>query len=464
MNEFYIPYQPTPKQAMFHQSPAYEVLFGGAAGPGKTTAAVIDAFTRCYHYSGTSAYIFRRTRPELIKSVLPEMFKWYPRGSYSFNDQKAIFALPNGSFIYLCTLQHEKDKHNFQGAQIDWLYMEELTHFTKSMYDYLKTRVRTSKDKNIQPCIRCTSNPGGIGHSWVKKYFVDAGPATSLIQVKTWVESRKRYEITTKQYLPALVIENPYINDSYILELERKPESLKRALLYGEWTAFEGQVFVEMVDDPTHYFDRRNTHVIEPFDIPAHWKRYRGFDWGFNTPFAIVWVAISPTDGRIYVYREYYGSQSGDNDGIHLPSAQLAVNIRRLEEPERNRGIKFFGFADPSIYDNRDGEGSVATKMANEKIFFDKADNARLSGKDQFHSRFMFDEEGLPGMYIFNNCTELIRTLKDLPYSQTNVEDVDTDAEDHAYDALRYILTANPVPGTEPRDVPKSNFNPFHRY
>lgn len=464
MNEFYIPYTPTAKQAMFHQSPAYEVLFGGSAGPGKTAAAVIDAFARCYFHKQTNAYVFRRTRPELLKSVLPEMFKWYPKGSYTFNDQKGIFTLANGSAIYLCTLQHEKDKHNYQGAQIDWLYMEELTHFTKSMYDYLKTRVRNAKDKNVQPCIRCTSNPGGLGHSWVKQYFIDAGPATSIIQVKTWVESRKRFEVTTKQYIPALVTENPYINDSYVLELERKPESLRRALLLGEWTAFEGQVFIEFTDDQAHYLDRRKTHVIEPFPIPDHWKRYRGFDWGFTTPFAVLWAAISPTDNKVYVYREYYGSHTGDNEGISMPSAQLAANIRKLEETERNKGIKILGFADPSIFDRRDGEGSVAEKMANEKIFFDKADNARLSGKDQFHSRFMFDEEGKPGMYFFNNCVNLIRTIKDLPYSMSNPEDVDTKAEDHAYDALRYILTSNPVPGTEPRKAPKSNYNPFKFY
>lgn len=463
MNEFFIPYTPTPKQFMFHQSPAYEVLFGGAAGPGKTTSAVIDAFARCYQHKGSTAHIFRRTRPELTKSVIPELMKWYPKGSYSINLADGLITLNNGSMIFLSTCQHEKDKHNYQGAQIDWLYFEELTHFTKSIYDYLKTRVRTSKDKKIQPCIRCTSNPGGVGHGWVKNYYVDAGPYTSLIPVKTWVDSRKRFEITTKQYIPALVTENPYINDSYILELERKPESLRRALLLGEWDAFEGQVFIEFTDDSDHYLDRRNTHVIEPFDIPIHWKRYRGFDWGYTTPFAVIWAAVSP-DGTVYVYREYYGSRTADNVGMQMPSTQLAVNIRAIEEKERNDGCKIFGYADPSIYDTKDGDGSVADRMARERVFFEKADNARLSGKEQFHSRFAFDGEGRPGMYIFNNCPNLIRTLKDLPYSQSRVEDVDTKAEDHAYDALRYVLTANPAASTELAAKRDPVFDPFQRY
>lgn len=465
MNESYISYTPTPKQFMFHQSPAYELLFGGAAGPGKTAAALIDAYARCYQHPGTVAHVFRRTRPELLKSVVPEMLKWYPKGTYTFNVSDGLIVLNNGSKIFLSTCQHEKDKHNYQGAQIDWLYFEELTHFPKSIYDYLKTRVRTSKDKKIQPCIRCTSNPGSVGHGWVKNYFVDAGPFTSLIPVKTWVESRKRFEITTKQYIPALVTENPHINDSYILELERKPESLRRALLLGEWDAFEGQVFVEFTDDKDHYLDRRNTHVIEPFPIPAHWRRYRGFDWGYTAPFAVVWVAVEPGTGRLYVYREYYGSHTGDNVGIQMPSIQLAANIRHIEEAERNEGIKFLGFADPSIFDAKDGEGSsVGERMARERVFFEKADNARLSGKEQFHSRFMFDEEGKPGMYIFNSCPNLIRTLSDLPYDPKRVEDVDSKSEDHLYDALRYILNANPMPGSDLDEKKPKLFDPFQRF
>lgn len=429
-----------------------------------TTAAVIDAFARCYRYPGSIAYILRRTRPELMKSVLPEVMRWYPKGSFTFNSAEGLITLSNGSRIFLASCQYEKDKYNFQGVQIDWLYFEELTHFPKSIYDYLKTRVRTSKDKGIQPCIRCTSNPGGVGHGWVKKYFVDAGPATTLVPVKTWVDSRNRFEITTKQYIPALVTENPYINDSYILELSRKPDALRRALLLGEWDAFEGQVFTEFIDDQAHYLDRLNTHVIEPFRIPAHWRRYRGFDWGYTTPFAVVWAAVEPKTGIVYVYKEFYGSQAGDNTGLQMPSTLLAQNIWRIEEPERMEGAKIIGFADPSIYDARDGEGSVGDKMARQKIFFEKADNARLSGKDQFHSRFMFDTEGKPGMYIFNSCPNLIRTLKDLPYSMTKPEDVDTDAEDHAYDALRYVLNANPMPSFDLREEKRSNFNPFRKY
>lgn len=306
-----------PMKCIAIDSPSHLYLAGDhLIATHNTTAAVIDAYARCYHHPGTVAYILRRTRPELMKSVVPEALKWYPKGSYVYNIADGVINLPNGSMIHLVSCQHEKDKYNFQGAQIDWLYFEELTHFTKSIYDYLKTRVRTSKAKKIQPCIRCTSNPGGLGHGWVKKYFVDAGPFTSLIPVKTWVDSRRRFEVMTKQYIPALVTENPHINDSYIRELEQKPESLRRALLLGEWDAFEGQVFIEFTDDPSHYMDRKNTHVIEPFDIPDTWKRYRGFDWGYVTPFAVIWAAVSP-DKRVYVYREYYGSATGDNVGLY---------------------------------------------------------------------------------------------------------------------------------------------------
>mgnify|MGYP007017325879 FL=1 len=175
----------------------------------------------------------------------------------------------------------------------------------------------------------------------------------------------------------------------------------------------------------------------------------------------MVWAAVAP-DKRIYVYREYYGSHTEDNVGIEMPSLQLAANIRQIEAQENFEGIKIIGFADPSIFDAKDGEGSsVADRMARERVYFEKADNARLSGKEQFHSRFMFDEEGRPGMYIFNNCSNLIRTLKNLPYSLKRVEDVDTDAEDHAYDALRYLLNANPAPGSEVAKPKPQVFDPF---
>lgn len=445
-NIYLNPYVPTVKQTMFHQSIADEVLYGGAAGGGKSRAIVEDAFARCMWFKGCSCYLFRRTYPELEDTLIKEANRVVPKSLGKYNNTRHELVFENGSKMLFRHCAFESDMTDYQGAEIDFLYIDELTHFTKSIYDYLKSRLRTKNESGIQPCVRCSSNPGGVGHGWVKQYFVDIAPYNTLYKEKIWVQSRNHYEVVTRQYIPALVTDNPHINDRYVLELEKKPEALRNALLHGNWDAFEGQVFTEFRNNPDHYVDRHNTHVIDPFEIPVSWPRYVGYDWGFSRPFAVLWMAVSP-DNTIYVYREWYGSPDHSNTGLKLPAEAVADGIKRVEMREAQDGVRFIRYADPAIFDVSSGE-SVAEKMAKSpyNIAFMPGDHSRINGKMQVHSRLAFGEDGLPKLQIFNTCPDLIRTLETVPYSPIKVEDIDTNAEDHAYDALRMVLMAYPAP------------------
>lgn len=444
MSVYRIDYRPTAKQAAFHQSAADEVLYGGAAGGGKSKALVMDAFVRCIETAGYQAYLFRRTYPELEDTLIAEALRSIPKALFQYNASKHDLRFVNGSVMRFRHCQSEKDVWLYQGAEMHGLYIDELTHFSKSMYDYFKTRLRVpARFGRFQPVTRCASNPGGIGHSWVKTHFVDAGPP--LIPHKRRIASATlgKTQTRTVQYIPSLATENPHISLDYVFELEQKPAALRKALLLGDWNAFEGQVFAEFVDDPAHYHDQLHTHVIEPFAIPTHWKRYRSFDFGYSHPFSVGWWAMSP-DGTAYRYREWYGCTSEPNVGLKLSPREIARGIAEREADERREGLRILGVADPAIWDVSTGI-SIENQMSAEGVYFEKADNSRLPGKMQMHYRLGFDSDGRPGLYIFRTCREWLRTVPTLPYSATKAEDVDTDAEDHAYDETRYFCMAWPT-------------------
>lgn len=203
-------------------------------------------------------------------------------------------TLINGSQIHFRHCATTSDMYNFQGAEIHWLYIDELTHFEQEIFDYLRTRLRANKKLGIKPVVRCASNPGNIGHGWVKNLFVDPVPYMTLNKKIEYSEVLKKKRVFTYQYIPALATDNPHISTDYIFELERKPKALREALLLGHWDAFEGQVFTEWTDNPEHYEDRLYTHVIKPFDIPLSWNRYMSFDHGFTRPFSVAWWACDP--------------------------------------------------------------------------------------------------------------------------------------------------------------------------
>lgn len=453
-------YRPTPKQRMFHESTAREILYGGAAGGGKSRAIVQDAFARCMTYPGFQAYLFRRTYPELEVTLIKEAKIIIPKELAKYNNGRHEFLFPNGSAMMFRHCEDEADKNHYYGAEIHGLYIDELTTFTQSMYDFLKSRLRAKKSLRIPTVVRCGSNPGNIGHGWVKQYFVDSAPYGHIHQETMFSDTLRREVSTTIQYIPATVKDNPHIGESYIVELERKPEALRKALLHGNWDAFEGQVFIEFKNDPKHYRDGLWTHVISPIEIPHHWPRYRTFDHGYTKPFAVGWYAMAPS-GTAYKYREWYGSNGEPNVGLMYNPVQIAIGIKEREQDEINNNIKLIGLADPSIFDCSRGP-SVAEQMRKEGIIFSPADNSRIAGKQALHTRLAFDKEGYPSIYFFTTCKDSIRTLPSLPYATTgDVEDIDTKAEDHIYDETRYFCMGRAKPGDELKQERARYFDPF---
>ena len=246
---------------------------------------------------------------------------------------------------------------------------------------------------------------------------------------------------------PALLQNDP----DYITRLASMPEAERKALLYGDWDTFSGQVFTEWRNDSEHYLDRVNTHVIAPFKVPDTWSIWCGMDWGYSKPFSVGWYAVDH-ERRLYRIREYYGCTGTPNMGVKLEPSEVARQIRRIEAEDPNlKGRTIHRVGDPAIWGS-DGTESIGALFERERVFFEKGDHARIDGKMQVHHRLAFDENGWPMLYVFNTCKHFIRTVPNLVYDETDVEDIDTDGEDHIYDELRYVCMKNPI-APRPRKV-----------
>lgn len=462
-----IVWKPQPRQIAFMQRPEDEALYGGAAGGGKSEALIIEAL-RQVHIPHYRALILRKTYPELSE-LIDKSQKYYPAAfpGCKYNDTKHAWTFPSGARITFGAMQRDQDKHKYQGRAFDFIGFDELTHFTYSQYSYLVSRNRPS-GKGTRVYMRATANPGGVGHGWVKERFITAAPPMTTIRENIDIRYPDGHTETrqkTRIFVPAQVFDNVALmqNDpEYITRLASMPEAEKKALLYGDWDSFSGQVFTEWRNNPTHYEDQVWTHVISPFAIPKSWKIYRGFDFGYARPFSVGWYAVDH-DSRLYRIRELYGCTRTPNEGVKWEPARIAREIGAIEHDDPNiKGRVVHGIADPSIYDESRGE-SVAAMMEREGIFFDKADNARIAGKMQLHNRFAFDENGFPMLYVFDTCKHFIRTVPALVYDETNVEDIDTDTEDHIYDECRYVCMEYPInPPERAIELPKP-YDPLAR-
>lgn len=472
-------WKPQPKQAMFLRRREYECLYGGAAGGGKSEAAVMLPLY-WVHIPHFQALILRKTYPQLTE-LIDKSRMYYPKmfPGVKYNSTSHRWTFPSGARVTFGSMHTSADTESYRGRQFDLIIFDELTHFTWDEYSFMFSRNRPSGPGTFVG-IRATTNPGGVGHGWVKDRFITCAPPLTPV-IETCVirtpEGKEEMQERSRIFIPATVYDNEALlkNDrNYLANLAMLPEAQKNAQLYGNWDSFDGQVFREWVNDPSHYEDGLYTHVIKPFRIPKHWRIWRGLDFGYARPYSVGWYAADE-DGRLYRICELYGCTGTPNEGTREAPDKIAENIRRMEnENELLRGRVITGVADPSIFDESRGE-SVAAMMARHPnlCYFQPGDNTRLPGKMQFHYRFTFQKDGRPMLQVFNTCVHFIRTVPSLTYDTRMVEDVNSSQEDHIYDECRYVLMENPIspaqnikagaPREDPLDLKKNSNARFYR-
>lgn len=475
-------WKPHPKQVKFLELPdeIFEGFFGGSAGPGKSEVILMYPIARrLIDHPRFKGIIFRRTFPELEESLIPRSHEWYPYFGGRYNASKHVWIFPSGASIRFGYSDNENDVRQHDTAEYNYLGIDELTHFTEFQYLYLTHRVRTSVAE-LPAIVRSASNPGNVGHAWVRDRFIlpKRQGFTILKDSKT---GSKRI------YIPAYLHDNPTLinNDpTYIDRLKLLPEAERKAKLEGDWDAFSGQVFTEFRYTKLSQEPENAIHVIPPlgpapsFGIPDWWPKVLSVDWGHEHKTVALWSAIAP-NGRVYIYREFAEAKR--------KIADWGAEIARLSKNDSNIVEMVL---DPSAWQERGLPYTIADQLMEVTGFsFARADNDRLGGKHLIHEYLRFNqrppkklingsfdtdtanyilrtrgtdafwaymksfepekpEHNLPKLQIFNHCTDLINTIPLLVYDDgqgknlIRSEDVKKMKGDDAYDSLRYNLKA----------------------
>lgn len=434
--------RPNGKQRRFLKATKKHVGFGGARGGGKSWAVRTKSKILANKYPGIKQLIVRRTYSELINNHINILKAELVPDAATYKDKEKVLNFKNGSSIHFMYCMHDRDLEHLQGCEYDIIYLDEATQMSEYQMQTITACCRGVN--NFPKRIYYTCNPGGQGHGYIKRIFID--------RKFTDKEDPDDYE-----FIQSLVTDNEVLmktQPDYVKQLEALPEKLRKAWLEGQWDIFEGQFFEDFIDRPDYYESRKWTHVIAPFEIPKEWKIYRSFDWGYAKPFSCGWWAVD-FEGVVYRILELYGCTDEPNTGVKWTPPQVFSEIARIEREHpwlKDKNIR--GVADPAIWDAESGV-SIAEAAGKHGVFFDKADNKRIPGWMQVHYRFQFDDNGYPMMYIFSNCKATIRTLPLLQYDEHKVEDLDTDGEDHIADEMRYFLMSRPIKPRIPSEPDK---------
>ena len=425
-------------QVDFLAAPEKEVLYGGAAGGGKSFAMLVDLLR--YASNGNHrALLLRRTLAELTE-LIDQSRKLYPKAfpGAVFRESKNTWSFPSGATALFSYVDKDNDVTRYQGQSFTWIGVDELGQYpTPYVWNYLRSRLRTT-DPEIQTYMRASANPGGVGGWWLKKMFVDPAvpndpfwatdiDSGNILRYGPNHPTNADQPLYQRRFIPARLTDNPFLMESgeYEAMLLSLPEVERRRLLEGDWDVADGAAFSE--------FDR-SKHVVEPFEVPYNWPRLRAADYGYSSPSCVLWGAVD-WDGNIWIYRELYDKgYTGET---------LARIVNALEEHDPLMQISVL---DGACWSKHGTGPSIAETMIRNGTRWIPADKNRIPGKIELHRRLAVDERtDEPKLKIFSTCTNLIRTLPTIPLSKTNSEDVDTKADDHAYDALRYMCMTRPT-------------------
>jgi hypothetical protein len=415
-----------------------EVGYGGAAGGGKSDWGLWHIYELSKRVPKHRSLVLRTVLPELKRTLIARSLEKFDPAEAHYRPGDKEWRFENGSVIEFGYLDKDDDVYQYKSAEYDCIFFDEATELSAFQYDYLKSRCRTTRWKRslgAWPHIINATNPGGKGHGWYKERFVvGTGHGERVNTVEFEDPITKRIAGTRSLgFVPATLHDNAFIDPGYKLNLLALGGVEMRQLYLGDWDVFAGQFF----DQWTH-----GLHVIRPFTIPKQWRRFRGIDYGYAAPFACLWLAIDP-EGLVYVYRENYETR--------LTARQQAMLVRGSESPAEKID---YTVADPSIWAKQGSGESVAQQYRAAGLLTRKAKNARVDGWSQVREHLrpqvpMPDPAGgeeliIPRLRVFPGCENLIRTLPLMLHDKDRPEDLDTDLEDHAVDALRYALMSRP--------------------
>tara|TARA_B100000902_G_scaffold137471_1_gene135766 strand:+ start:1450 stop:3090 length:1641 start_codon:yes stop_codon:yes gene_type:complete len=436
-------------QTQFLAAPEREVFYGGARGGGKSYAMLIDPLRYC-DKANHRALLIRRSMPEL-RDMINHSQRLYGQAypGAKWREQEKEWRFPSGARIEFGYAENLTDVLRYQGQSYTWIGIDELPQYpTPEIYNFLRSSLR-SVDPDIPVFMRATGNPGNVGSLWVKEMFVDPSEPNKAFQVH--IDTIAGRKSITRRFIPAKLQDNPYLmqTDDYMIMLSSLPEVQRKQFLEGDWSAFENSAFPE--------FDI-TTHVVQPFDVPRNWLRFRTCDWGYSSAACVLWIAVD-FDNNFWVYREHYTQR-----------VTADIFARQVLEKEHDEYVRY-GILDSSTWARRGDAGpSIAETMIREGCKWrpsDRSPRSRVAGKLELHKLLSKDPDtGQPKLKIFSNCTNIIRTLPMLPVDKNNPEDVDTHAEDHAYDALRYGVmsrSVHPKSYDANRYTEKEKFKPADR-
>ena len=466
-------FRPNPKQQMFLKCKKRHVAYGGARGGGKSWVVDFKIALLGRRYgkpdewsAGIKMCLIRRTLKDLERNHLSQLKLLIGKfAKYNANDKQFIFR--NGATLQLAYCDCDNDADHFQGLEYDVIFIEEATQLQPEWIKKIATSCRGIND--FPHRVYYTCNPGGPGHGYIKRLFVD--------RIFEGEEKPEDYE-----FIQAKVTDNPVLmqySPEYVNFLKNLPPKIRAGWLEGSWEVYSGQYFNEFVNAPDSYDSRRWTHVINPVKIRKHWTIYRSLDWGFFRPFSVGWFAFTDSagidgggdDGIMIHFKELYGVQkSGQeslpNEGVQWSPEKVFQMVYEIEHTDPDLvGKEIIGVADPAIFQSQTGI-SIADTAMECGVYFSPADNTRLAGWMQCRYRLQFNEVGIPRFYVFNTCREFIRTITTLQHDTRNVEDCDTTGEDHPADMWRYCAMQRMIKPIveEPALLPAYGADPLEQY